>query len=79
MEASEFGGRGRRSEDDPGAVWLRDEPERSRRSPPLSRERIVDAAVALLVQHGIDRLTMRRLARRLEGTARPGGGRGGEW
>ena len=61
MDASELSG--------PGGVWLRDEPERPRRAPPLSRERIVEAAVALLDEHGIDRLTMRGLAARLDVTA----------
>nr|MDT0658096.1 TetR/AcrR family transcriptional regulator C-terminal domain-containing protein [Micromonospora sp. DSM 115978] len=46
-------------------VWLRDEPARSRRATPLTRERIIDAAVALLDEEGNDGLTMRRLAQRL--------------
>ncbi|MEH1099696.1 TetR/AcrR family transcriptional regulator C-terminal domain-containing protein [Micromonospora sp. CPCC 205561] len=41
------------------------EPDRPRRTPPLSRERIVDEAVTLLDGDGIDGLTMRRLAQRL--------------
>jgi AcrR family transcriptional regulator len=46
------------------SVWLR--PRRTRRGePPLTLARIVDAAVALLDEEGIDRLTMRRLAERL--------------
>ncbi|GAA4241288.1 TetR/AcrR family transcriptional regulator C-terminal domain-containing protein [Actinomadura meridiana] len=46
------------------SVWLRE--ERSRRgAPPLTRERIVAEAVALLDEEGIGRLTMRRLAERL--------------
>jgi len=36
---------------------------------PLTRERIVDAAVVLLDEHGIDGLTMRRLAQRLAVTS----------
>jgi AcrR family transcriptional regulator len=47
-----------------GEVWLR--PVQARRdNPPLSRERIVEEAVALLDREGIARLTMRRLAERL--------------
>lgn len=46
------------------SVWLR--PRRaSRGEPPLTLPRIVEAAVALLDEEGIDRLTMRRLAERL--------------
>ncbi|MEU6041354.1 TetR/AcrR family transcriptional regulator C-terminal domain-containing protein [Actinomadura sp. NPDC047616] len=46
------------------SVWLR--PRRARRdAPPLTRERIVAEAVALLDEEGPDRLTMRRLAERL--------------
>ena len=48
-----------------GSVWLRDEPGPARRRPPLSRERIVDAAVELLDGQGAEALTMRRLAERL--------------
>ena len=45
-------------------VWLR--PRRAaREEQPLSLARIVEAAVALLDEEGIDRLTMRRLADRL--------------
>ncbi|MFI7534319.1 TetR/AcrR family transcriptional regulator C-terminal domain-containing protein [Streptosporangium sp. NPDC049376] len=47
-----------------GEVWFR--PARARReAPPLSRERIVAEAVALLDEEGAERLTMRRLAERL--------------
>ncbi|WP_233509870.1 TetR/AcrR family transcriptional regulator C-terminal domain-containing protein [Actinomadura craniellae] len=47
-----------------GDVWLR--PPRARReTPPLSRERIVAEAIALLDEEGLARLTMRRLAERL--------------
>ncbi|MBT2213043.1 MULTISPECIES: TetR/AcrR family transcriptional regulator C-terminal domain-containing protein [Actinomadura] len=46
------------------SVWLR--PRRTRKGePPLTLARIVEAAVALLDEEGIDRLTMRRLAERL--------------
>lgn len=50
------------------SVWLREESPRPRPTP-LSRERIVDAAVVLLDQHGIDGLTMRRLAQLLNVTS----------
>ncbi|MDL5159087.1 TetR/AcrR family transcriptional regulator [Actinomycetospora termitidis] len=50
--------------------WLRDEPARAtRRATPLTRERIVESAVAELDEHGAERLTMRRLAQRLEVTS----------
>ncbi|MGH8966341.1 MAG: TetR family transcriptional regulator, partial [Actinomycetes bacterium] len=46
------------------SVWLRS--RRTRKGePPLTRARIVEAAVALLDEEGIERLTMRRLAERL--------------
>lgn len=46
------------------SVWLR--PARAtREEPPLSRARIVEEAVLLLDEKGIDGLTMRRLAERL--------------
>jgi AcrR family transcriptional regulator len=46
-------------------VWL--QPARTGRAgPPLTRERIVAEAVALLDEEGLDRLTMRRLAERLQ-------------
>ena len=49
-------------------VWLR--PARSaKEEPPLTRERIVEAAVSLLDDEGMDRLTMRRLAERLQAGA----------
>ncbi|GCB45314.1 tetR family transcriptional regulator [Streptomyces sp. NL15-2K] len=45
-------------------MWLR--PSRAQReTPPLSRDRIVAEAVALLDEEGVGRLTMRRLAERL--------------
>lgn len=47
------------------SVWLREERPR-REAPPLNRERIVAAAVALLDAEGAGRLTMRRLAERLD-------------
>ncbi|SCG58263.1 TetR/AcrR family transcriptional regulator [Micromonospora rifamycinica] len=56
---------GGRSDGRAGTVWLRDEPARNRRATPLTRERIVTAAVALLDRHCVDGLTMRRLAERL--------------
>ncbi|EFG03617.1 Transcriptional regulator, tetR family (plasmid) [Streptomyces clavuligerus] len=51
-----------------GNVWLR--PARGAgQEPPLTRERIVRAAVALLDEEGMGRLTMRRLAERLQAGA----------
>jgi AcrR family transcriptional regulator len=50
------------------SVWLRDRPARSRPTP-LSRDRIVEAAVPLLDEHGIEGLTMRRLAQSLRVTS----------
>lgn len=51
-------------------LWLRDEaPRPPRRNTPLTLERIIDAAVAELDAAGADRLTMRRLAERLEVTS----------
>lgn len=47
-----------------GEVWLRPAKAQREKSP-LSRERIVDAAVSLLDEEGTARLTMRRLAERL--------------
>ncbi|MCP2261321.1 transcriptional regulator, TetR family [Streptoalloteichus tenebrarius] len=46
----------------PGEIWFAEEPERR---PRLSRERITDAAVALLDADGVAALSMRRLAARL--------------
>ncbi|MEV0716178.1 TetR/AcrR family transcriptional regulator C-terminal domain-containing protein [Asanoa sp. NPDC050611] len=43
------------------SVWLRAEPARPRRAAPLTRDRIVHAAVSVLDEHGIEGLTMRRL------------------
>ncbi len=48
-----------------GDVWLRPPARAAREAPPLSRDRIVEEAVALLDEEGADRLTMRRLAERL--------------
>ncbi|MFJ6671679.1 TetR/AcrR family transcriptional regulator C-terminal domain-containing protein [Actinosynnema sp. NPDC091369] len=48
----------------PGGVWLR--PAKGRRDAPLTVERIVGAAVALLDAEGAGRLTMRRLAEHLD-------------
>lgn len=51
-------------------LWLRDGTERPpRRAAPLTRERIVAAAIAELDAHGAERLTMRRLAQRLDVTS----------
>ncbi|TMR01900.1 TetR family transcriptional regulator [Actinomadura soli] len=47
------------------SVWLRKDRPR-REAPPLTRERIVAEAVALLDEEGAGRLTMRRLAERLD-------------
>ncbi|MBY8871429.1 TetR/AcrR family transcriptional regulator C-terminal domain-containing protein [Micromonospora sp. PLK6-60] len=60
---------GQRDGRKPSPVWLRAEPSRARRKPPLTLERIVDAAVALLDQHGVEGLTMRSLAQQLDVTA----------
>lgn len=49
----------------PGDVWLRPPARAAREAPPLSRDRIVAEAIALLDEEGADRLTMRRLAERL--------------
>jgi AcrR family transcriptional regulator len=49
----------------PGSVWLRAEPARP---VPLTRDRIVAAAVGLLDRHGGEGLTMRRLAGALDVT-----------
>ncbi|WP_198961984.1 TetR/AcrR family transcriptional regulator C-terminal domain-containing protein [Pseudonocardia sp. MH-G8] len=46
------------------SVWLRPRPTK-RGAPPLTLDRIVGAAVELLDEEGIERLTMRRLAERL--------------
>ncbi|MFF5080410.1 TetR/AcrR family transcriptional regulator [Actinoplanes sp. NPDC000266] len=51
------------------SIWLRAEPERPRRSPPLTRERIVEAAIAILDERGLDGLTMRSLAQRFDVSA----------
>ncbi|MCD2194584.1 TetR/AcrR family transcriptional regulator [Actinomycetospora endophytica] len=58
-------------ENDRGDVlWLRDRTARSpRRAEPLTQERIVAAVVAELDAHGAERLTMRRLAQRLDVTS----------
>lgn len=57
---SEASGKRRRA----GDVWFRQE-RAQRDAPPLTRERIVTEAVALLDEEGVARLTMRRLAERL--------------
>jgi AcrR family transcriptional regulator len=48
-----------------GDVWLRPPARAAREAPPLSRDRIVEEAIALLDEEGAGRLTMRRLAERL--------------
>ncbi|MFJ1761319.1 TetR/AcrR family transcriptional regulator [Amycolatopsis sp. NPDC088138] len=51
-------------------LWLRGERDRpARRAAPLTLERIVTEAVAELDAHGAERLTMRRLAQRLDVTS----------
>ncbi|MEU3271182.1 TetR/AcrR family transcriptional regulator [Saccharomonospora sp. NPDC006951] len=52
----------RTGEEKPGNVWLR--PSTTRRDP-LTRERIVNAAIEVLDAHGADALTVRRLAEHL--------------
>ncbi|WP_131741451.1 TetR/AcrR family transcriptional regulator C-terminal domain-containing protein [Actinomadura roseirufa] len=54
-----------RADGDVRSVWLRPRRVPSRGEPPLTLARIVEAAVALLDEDGIDGLTMRRLADRL--------------
>ncbi|BCJ68141.1 TetR/AcrR family transcriptional regulator [Polymorphospora rubra] len=56
--------RTRASDGRAGDVWFRP-PRVLRDSPPLSRDRIVAAALELLDEEGVERLTMRRLAERL--------------
>jgi AcrR family transcriptional regulator len=51
------------------SVWLQPAPDRRRRSPQISRDRIVAEAVALLDAEGAEGLTMRRLASGLGVTA----------
>ncbi|MFI6515729.1 TetR/AcrR family transcriptional regulator [Spirillospora sp. NPDC050679] len=51
------------SEPRPPAVWFTEEPVRK---PRLTRERIVNAAVALLDAEGVEGLSMRRLAARMD-------------
>ncbi len=63
-EFARAGGRGGRSTGVPGSVWLR-EVRPYRDAPPLTRDRIVDAAIALLDDEGVGGMTMRRLAERL--------------
>jgi AcrR family transcriptional regulator len=53
---------GQRDGGSTASVWLRPEPSRTRRPPPLTPQRIVEAAVTLLDEHGVEGLTMRRLA-----------------
>ncbi|MBL1098190.1 TetR/AcrR family transcriptional regulator C-terminal domain-containing protein [Streptomyces coffeae] len=58
------GKRGQRQDDGVRSIWLRSR-RATRGEPPLTLPRIVEEAVALLDEEGIDRLTMRRLADRL--------------
>lgn len=67
MQAGSKTPRERRA-DEVTSIWLRDEAPPSRPSP-LTRERIVNEAVNLLDQHGVNGLTMRRLAENLDVTA----------
>ncbi|WP_433131345.1 TetR/AcrR family transcriptional regulator [Micromonospora sp. CA-240977] len=60
---------GRRDSRTSPPVWLRAEAARSRRRAPLTLVRIVDAAVTLLDDRGVEGLTMRRLAQHLDVTA----------
>ncbi|MCT2589094.1 TetR/AcrR family transcriptional regulator C-terminal domain-containing protein [Streptomyces sp. N2-109] len=60
-----MGSEGRASAGGVRSVWLRSRRTSRSGEPPLTRERIVEAAVALLDEEGIERLTMRRLAERL--------------
>lgn len=53
------------SSDRETSIWLRSRPARQGRVV-LTRERIVEKAIALLDAEGTDRLTMRRLAERLD-------------
>ncbi|WFE50083.1 TetR/AcrR family transcriptional regulator C-terminal domain-containing protein [Micromonospora sp. WMMD1155] len=50
-------------------IWLRAEPSRPRRKPPLTLDRIVGTAVTVLDEHSIEGLTMRSLAQHLDVTA----------
>ncbi|WP_424639251.1 TetR/AcrR family transcriptional regulator [Embleya sp. AB8] len=52
-----------------GNVWLRPSRGNKNAEPPLTRARIIEAAVALLDEEGMDRLTMRRLAEKLQAGA----------
>jgi AcrR family transcriptional regulator len=47
------------------SVWMRPPPRPRRDQPPLSRDQIVSAAIALLDAEGLDGLSMRRLGTRL--------------
>ncbi|MFG2046629.1 TetR/AcrR family transcriptional regulator C-terminal domain-containing protein [Micromonospora sp. NPDC048935] len=60
---------GRRDSRTSSPVWLRGESPRTRRRAPLTLGRIVDAAVTLLDERGVEGLTMRGLAQRLDVTA----------
>src|SRR4051794_31260107 len=49
----------------PDPPWWRKRPEPAREREPLTRERIVDAALVLLEREGINGLSMRKLAQEL--------------
>ncbi|WP_329221241.1 TetR/AcrR family transcriptional regulator C-terminal domain-containing protein [Streptomyces sp. NBC_01485] len=57
-------GNGRTGSGSEQSIWLRRSPA-PRQEPPLTRTRIIEAAIALLDEEGMERLTMRRLAERL--------------
>ncbi|MFH9134322.1 TetR/AcrR family transcriptional regulator C-terminal domain-containing protein [Streptomyces sp. NPDC017524] len=57
-------GNGRTGSGSGQSVWLRQSPA-PRQEPPLTRGRITEAAIALLDEEGMERLTMRHLAERL--------------
>ena len=52
--------------DDLEPPWWRQPRSRGRRNPPLSREAIVDAALAIVDKDGVDALTIRCLGRELD-------------
>lgn len=56
---------GTRDGDSPGAVWFR-EPQKRRKTPALSRERIVAVAVDRLDREGIEGLSLRKIASDLD-------------
>lgn len=54
------------ADDVPTPPWLQPERMPRRMRMPLSQEAVVDAALALITEEGLDKLTMRRVADRLE-------------